>query len=945
LKKLIVILVVLIFLLSFNSNIQAQENWYDTSWQRRKLITINCSYIDTNLRNFPVWIYDVSEEFKDINNGGYVQPDGDDFLFVSYDNVTKLNHEIEIYNGTIGEIGIWVNVTYISSDQDTKFWIYYNNSFCNNQENVTGVWDDNFTGVWHLKENPDIASEDDIFDSSYPHYNGTDIGNTTRDDGITGYSIYLDGDSGRIEICTNETGDIADVLSDDNIGTVEFWIKKKDEFGTVITLNDYNESADYIYFGYAYHKMRGDLGIGGDWRFLGETNISSNWNYLVFASNGTYNFFYLNANAENVTWEQGYNNGTWFDETLEGQDTFTIGAIIRENANTGFCNASIDEVRISNIQRNESWIKATYHTCSNPDFLSIGMTETVGISIISISPENGATNVEPLTPTTITVSESEGNPMNITWYSNTSGEWLPYGYNFSVYNGTYSQINLNFSANLTTYYWRVYIESSSYSLTSEIFSFTTRPSLIPDPPTNVQTDLHLPTNSLNISWTKGNRSDYTLVVKKQGDYPSTYNDGTLLYNGTGTYYNDTNFTSGWKYRLWAYNETGNYYSSPVNADYGVLDINCYNESSLSPIIFDVFISDREGKETYIETNCTNTHSIDIEDIPYGYNTIIKISSEGYNDRIYYMDLFPNQYYLLNTYLPPKIETKQYLFQIINEANLPVPSIKLNVGKYINETVGYENITILLTDGYGQVSTHLIPNFLYKIYIEETKDVKTPKYKKQIDDFLASETDLEHNFKIYFIEDKYRNITRWKKDITFEGYIKDNRLYINYSDALKRTSLVKFTVYEYNVSTNILTSFFSYYCIENECSFSIDINVSNMYVVKMEQNHSYYGYIIHVLEFKVREKITTKTRFNLLFEANYGTNPFGWSNFIGFMIVIACLFSFGERGSGLSLIGTGFVLLFINNIIGFTVIAVVVPIVFIILGMLVEWNNRQKEVHI
>jgi hypothetical protein len=63
-----------------------------------------------------------------------------------------------------------------------------------------------------------------------------------------------------------------------------------------------------------------------------------------------------------------------------------------------------------------------------------------------------------------------------------------------------------------------------------------------------------------------------------------------------------------------------------------------------------------------------------------------------------------------------------------------------------------------------------------------------------------------------------------------------------------------------------------------------------------------------------------------------------------MLLVACLFAFGERGAGISLMGCGMVLLFVNNIIGFTVIAVVVPIVFIILGILVEWRNRQKGVY-
>jgi len=923
------------------------ESWYDISWKYRKLITINHNYVDSDLKNFPIWFYNVSDDFKGTSDGGCVQYDGDDFVFVSFDNTVKYNHEIELYDNATGEVGIWVNVTRVKSDEDTYLWVYYGNSEVSNQENISGVWDSNFTGVWHFKENPGVAGNDSIFDSSYPHYNGTDQGDmdeTDRVDAITGYGFHLDGVDDRIEICVNETGDIADVLADDDVGTVEFWIKRQDSSGIVVVLNDYNEAGDYLYFSYGGTPVRlsGDLGVEGDWRPRGETNITTTaWYYFTYASNDTYNFFYLNGTTENVTWEQGSNDGTWFNNTGDGQDSFTIGAIIREGGNTGFCNATIDEVRISDKRRNDSWIKATYYTNSNPSlFISVGDTEKVGISFSNPNPPSGAVNVEPLSPVSITVNESDGNPMNLTWYWNDSGVWKVFGVNNSVYNGTYSQVNSNFSENLTTYYWKVYAESVADSKYSDVYYFTTRPSLVPDPPTNVSTKIYFDPDALNITWTKGNRSDYTLIVRKNGSYPENISDGTVIYNDTGTWYNDTGFVSGMRYKLYAYNATGKYYSTGVKARYGALDIYCYNESNTSQgLTFNVFISDKEGTKTYVETNCTNPHTIDINLCPTGYNISIKINSTGYKDRIYYMDLFPGNYYTLNAYLPPENKTKLYFFTVIDETDRSVAHAKLTVMQYINETVGYENITSVLTDGYGQTSVMLMPNFMYKIILEK------PKFKRQVDDFFASPDDFTHIFRMYYLTPSYRNLTLWQLDITFEGYINvsDSKLYVNYSDYTKNTSLVKFVVIEYNTSTNEASSIYYLNTSDNELSFNISVNTSNKYRVEMDCTHNFHGAIYHFLEFYVQPKITTKTRFNMLFEANYGTNPFGWSNFIGFMVVIACMFSFGERGCGIGLIGTGMCLLFINNIIGFTTIAVVVPIVFVILGILVEWSNRQRGV--
>ena len=62
-------------------------------------------------------------------------------------------------------------------------------------------------------------------------------------------------------------------------------------------------------------------------------------------------------------------------------------------------------------------------------------------------PSNCSTNIS-LTPIlNITVSDPEGDSMNITWLSNSSGSWQVFGTNSSVNNGTYHQIFSNVTEN------------------------------------------------------------------------------------------------------------------------------------------------------------------------------------------------------------------------------------------------------------------------------------------------------------------------------------------------------------------------------------------------------------------------------------------------------------------------------------------------------------------
>jgi hypothetical protein len=73
----------------------------------------------------------------------------------------------------------------------------------------------------------------------------------------------------------------------------------------------------------------------------------------------------------------------------------------------------------------------------------------------------------------IAVNDMDADSMNITWYSNSSGSWQVFGTNNSVFNGTYTQMNNNFSTPGAAYWWYVSVYDGVNTNSSDVFHFTT----------------------------------------------------------------------------------------------------------------------------------------------------------------------------------------------------------------------------------------------------------------------------------------------------------------------------------------------------------------------------------------------------------------------------------------------------------------------------------------
>jgi PKD repeat protein len=88
-------------------------------------------------------------------------------------------------------------------------------------------------------------------------------------------------------------------------------------------------------------------------------------------------------------------------------------------------------------------------------------------------PSNGSTGVMISPMLKIIVSDPDSANISITWLSNSSGSWIPFGTNSSVGNGLYAQSFINASVNGQWWYWNVSVDDGKSTNVSDVFKFYT----------------------------------------------------------------------------------------------------------------------------------------------------------------------------------------------------------------------------------------------------------------------------------------------------------------------------------------------------------------------------------------------------------------------------------------------------------------------------------------
>lgn len=368
-----------------------------------KTITVQAGQVSNGpLTNFPMLVSVTDPNLETVANGGHVASynagtnDPWDIIFKGLDDTTcggagtspcKLNHEIEYYVPTTGQLVAWVKVPSINTG--TVIYMYYGNSCMTaSSQNATGVWDANYKGVWHLSQNP-TGTAPQMKDSTSDAYNGTAVGGFVAGDQQT---AMIDGGLD-LESAHNDYVQAAAAALGTTSVTVSAWFKvvsfTETTFGGTLA-----QSAGAVIFStrdadtdrsptLVITPATNGGGFGGPTSLVfcddtanvavgakGSTAIATGtWYYAV----GTFSY-----NAGTATYLGNWNvylNGAQNNAAANNFDYAGTANVNFSGASwmlgndpqwTGYSNIILDEVRVSNIARSADWILTEYRNQNNP---------------------------------------------------------------------------------------------------------------------------------------------------------------------------------------------------------------------------------------------------------------------------------------------------------------------------------------------------------------------------------------------------------------------------------------------------------------------------------------------------------------------------------------------------------------------------------------------------
>jgi hypothetical protein len=335
-------------------------------------ITIDSTKVEgsSDLTNFPFLIRIQNDcNLKSAANGGGVQnSNGWDIIFTDSDGVTQLDHEIEEYDGTTGDLTAWVRVPTLPYNSDKDIYMYYGKSGLTcDPSNPTGVWASGYEAVYHLN---------DDFEDSTSHNRDA----TAEDTGTYGAVIADGEDFGpQDEIAIGNWNFSGDEL------TLQAWARFDDFYQDdprVFSKASGTSEQNHVFMlglggtGENYLRMRIKTGTDD---LTGTTTIvdtddplsSGNW-YLIA---GTYDGANMRMLLDGVQVHSAAKTGNLRVNSWN----IALGNHPGGTSTTySSMDGKLDEVRILSAARSANWLRTEYNNQSDPDSFYSMSQDTCG---------------------------------------------------------------------------------------------------------------------------------------------------------------------------------------------------------------------------------------------------------------------------------------------------------------------------------------------------------------------------------------------------------------------------------------------------------------------------------------------------------------------------------------------------------------------------------------
>ena len=510
------------------------------------------------------------------------------------ENVTEYAYEIEKWDDS-GNCYIWVNVTEVYSGSDTVFNMYYNNSGASDGQDVTGTWNSNYEAVYHMSDDTTSTT----LDSTSNNNDGTKTGANAPNEvnGKVGNAQDFDGINDIITIANEANFDT--IMDGQHTITISFWANKPSSGRNEYFLNKGDDPNFFGIYTLDTNRLFFEVKAGTNDKKLSvklQPAITvSTWEHFIFTYDGS-------SDASGVSL---YKNGVLQSLTTSAD---VLGANVMSNDNavlfghTGgwanYLDGMMDEIRISDVVWNDSWVKANFHTQNQTtDFLTFGAEQDkpAGATVPTVT-TNDATGVEE-TNATIRGTLTNNGTFDTTCWFRYGNETPPTDNNDTqgvIANDASFSYNWQSLTPGTLYYFDTQANNSEgWDTTGGIKSFLTKPNV----PTGASGSAG--EGWTNVSWTGATGADKYLVRYKSGSAPTSVTDGTLFGNVTVLYVNDTAGAGTHYFSIWSYA----YESSPPLNHYS----DTYDTTSGTETAAPVWYSESFGGSVTVEpTGWSNT---------------------------------------------------------------------------------------------------------------------------------------------------------------------------------------------------------------------------------------------------------------------------------------------------------------------------------------------------
>jgi hypothetical protein len=355
---------------------------YNNGYTYKRTLTIQNAEVagSVDLTNFVVLFKGTYAYLADTANDGNVEhSSGYDIRFETTGG-TKLNHHIEKYDNTTGDVVIWIQVDSVSYDEDTVINLYYGKpGLTATEENKTGTWSV-YDGVWLLNEaaGGSGAIKDSTTNANHMSNSGSQL---------------TFGDTGKINKAvsrTNSSAELSRLLTDGNMNipagalTVMVWAKiastTQASNGQIVWQENSGRFRFYTTGGATFQARTYKTSSTLDATTFG-TLTQDQWHHLAIRIPGV-------ASEYVKSYKDGANAATGSNvDSYIGTNTQV--ALFSSATAAQWFYGSISHLMISTDDLGEGWIQTCFNNQDDPaSFIVVGDETT----------DPGATNTGPTDP-------------------------------------------------------------------------------------------------------------------------------------------------------------------------------------------------------------------------------------------------------------------------------------------------------------------------------------------------------------------------------------------------------------------------------------------------------------------------------------------------------------------------------------------------------------------